>query len=210
MKTNKNPSSFLSVLREHIVQIEAPVILLEGTRDVPPDREPVLIRLGAMLAKEFSHALFRSGNAPGSDTLFARGVESVDPERMQIVTPTAGHRKKNIHPSSYVVPLSKISAVNEESIAYHTTAASPVNHRLIEKRNEVSQLKAKANYLLRDTLKVLGDPENELAPANAAIFYTKPDPMSGGTGHTIRVCRQHNVPVFLQADWLTWICENLV
>jgi len=181
---------------------ESPVILLEGTRQVPEKDQAQLTALSAFLAKELPNAIFRSGNAEGSDTLFARGVESVDPTRMQVVTPTAGHRKKNLHPENYVVPLAKVSAVHEESLAYHTNEATPANRRIIDKRNDVPQLKAKARYLLRDTLKVIGDPDNGLAPATAAIFYTKADPMSGGTGHTIRVCQQHNVPVFLQNDWL--------
>ena len=143
--------------------------------------------------------------AEGSDSLFVQGVESVDPSRLQLVTPDAGHRKNNRHPLSYVVPLSQISTVNEESLAYHTNAATPENRRVIEKRNEVPQLRAKARYLLRDTLKVLGDPENGLAPAAAAIFYTKPDSMSGGTSHTIRVCQQQGIPVILQNEWMKWL-----
>ena len=27
------------------------------------------------------------------------------------------------------------------------------------------------------------------------------NPEGGGSGHTMRVCRQHNVPVFTQKDW---------
>ncbi len=182
----------------------APVILLEGTRAVPDAHRQRLTDLGALLANELPNAVFRSGNADGSDTLFARGVESVDPARMQLVTPTAAHRRKNRHPDNYVVALSDVSAVHEESIAYRTNEATPKNSRIIDKRSEIPQLRAKARYLLRDTLKVLGDPENALAPASAAIFYTQPDPMDGGTGHTIRVCRQQNIPVFLQADWWRW------
>lgn len=189
---------------QFINEQESPVILLEGTRDVPEKDQEHLTALGALLARELPHAIFRSGNADGSDTLFARGVESVDPTRMQLVTPTAGHRKKNRHPENPVAPLSDISAVHEESVAYHTNAATPQNARIIDKRNEVPQLKAKARYLMRDTLKVLGDAENGLGPATAAIFYTKPDPMSGGTGHTIRVCHDRAVPVFLQAEWWGW------
>lgn len=192
----------LNTLRELIGGLDRPVVLLEGTRSVPEKDNGKLTALGAFLAKEFPNAVFRSGNADGSDTLFARGVESVDPKRMQVVTPTAGHRKNNLHPENYVVPLANVSAAHEESLAYHTNEATPANRRIIDKRNEVPQLKAKARYLLRDTLKVLGDPDNGLAPAAAAIFYTKDDPMSGGTGHTIRVCHQHSVPVFLHRDWL--------
>ena len=195
----------LSDLKDCLSQSSSPVVLLEGTRKVPEKDQARLTELGAFLAKDFPNALFRSGNADGSDTLFARGVESVDPTRMQVVTPTAGHRKKNLHPENYVVPLSAVSTVNEDSLAYHTNVATPKNQRIIDRRNEVPQLKAKARYLMRDTLKVLGDEENGLTPASAAIFYTQPDPMSGGTGHTIRVCQQNNVPVFLQAHWWNWM-----
>ncbi len=194
----------LSDFKECLSRSPSPVVLLEGTRKVPEKDQSRLTELGAFLAKEFPTVVFRSGNADGSDTLFARGVESVDPERMQLVIPTAGHRKKNRHPLNEVVPLSEVSAVHEESLAYHTNAATPKNQRIIDRRNEVPQLKAKARYLLRDTLKVLGDEDNGLAPATAAIFYTQADSMSGGTGHTIRVCQQNNVPVFLQAHWWSW------
>jgi hypothetical protein len=35
------------------------------------------------------------------------------------------------------------------------------------------------------------------------IFYVNPEkPLSGGTGHTIRVCKQNNVTVLDQSDWL--------
>ena len=190
---------------ENVAGHQQPVILLEGTRDVPEHDCQRLTDLGALLAREIPQAIFRSGNADGSDTFFARGVESVDPTRMQLVTPTAGHRKKNRHPENYVVPLDDVSEVHEDKLAYHTNEATPANRAIIEKRNIVPRLKAKARYLIRDTLKVLGDPENNLKPATAGIFYTKPDPMAGGTGHTIRVCEQHDVPVFLQSIWGSWL-----
>ncbi len=74
-----------------------PVILLEGTRIVPSSAEAALTALGRFLARQFPHARFRSGNAEGSDTLFARGVEAVDPARMELIIPTAGHRRKTGH-----------------------------------------------------------------------------------------------------------------
>lgn len=192
-------------LQSAVAQLTQPVILLEGTRKVPEKDQLKLFNLGRFLATEFPQAVFRSGNAEGSDTFFARGVESIDPARMQIVTPGKNHRKANLHPLNYVVPLSAISTVNEDELAYATNSATPANQRIIDKRHDVPQLKAKANYLLRDTLKVLGDPDHGLASATAALFFTASDPMSGGTGHTIRVCRLQNVPVFLQNDWWNWV-----
>ncbi|KAF0189345.1 MAG: hypothetical protein FD168_600 [Desulfobulbaceae bacterium] len=76
--------------KAHLAQQPAPIILLEGTRAVPPSAEAALIALGRLLAQAFPQARFRSGNAEGSDTLFARGVESIDPSRMELIVPTAG------------------------------------------------------------------------------------------------------------------------
>ena len=64
----------------------------------------------------------------------------------------------------------------------------------------------KTRYLLRDTLKVAGSPEQGLRPAAAGIFYVhEDDPMSGGTGHTIRVCLRLSVPVYVQSQWRAWL-----
>jgi hypothetical protein len=73
------------------------------------------------------------------------------------------------------------------------------------KRETIPRLQAKARYLVRDTVKVTGSASGELAPATVGIFYVRPgNPLQGGTGHTIRVCHAHGVPVALQADWLLW------
>lgn len=59
--------------------------------------------------------------------------------------------------------------------------------------------------LLRDTIKVVVL-EGELPGATVGIFYADvTDPMKGGTGHTIRVCRPNGVPVILQDDWVKWL-----
>ena len=42
-------------------------------------------------------------------------------------------------------------------------------------------------------------------PATVGIFYVnRADPMKGGTGHTIRVCRKLGVPVAFQDEWRHW------
>ncbi|MDF3129466.1 hypothetical protein P0Y35_09700 [Kiritimatiellaeota bacterium B1221] len=207
MKYTLRPNTFED-LQQHLSHHAQPVMLLEGSRSVHPEDADKLKQLGRFLAREFPRAIFRSGNADGSDTLFARGVEAVDPARMQIVTPHAGHRKKNIHPENYIFPLSESSAINERDLEKYSNEASPKNRTLIENRHHIPRLKAKANYLLRDTLKVIGDQEKGLAPASAGLFYTQPDPMEGGTGHTIRVCLHQKVPVFLQAQWMGWLRDQ--
>lgn len=204
---NKQYESFKSA----VAGVTQPVILLAGSRKVPSGHHLLLHNLAMFLASEFPNAIFRSGNADGTDALFAQGVNTVAPEHLQLVTPTAGHRKAHRNPLNYSFPLNDVSAVHEEILAYHTNAATPENARIIDKRNEIPQLKTKARYLLRDTLMVMGDPAQNLAPATVGIFYTGIDPMAGGTGHTIRVCKQHHVPVFLPPDWLRWLdlCDRV-
>ena len=200
-RMNKQYENFKSA----VAGVAQPIILLAGSRKVPANLQNKLVALASFLANEFPQALFRSGNADGSDALFAQGVNAVAPDRMQLVTPTKGHRKAHRHPGNYAIPLDTVSAVHEEALAYHTNAATPENARIIDKRNEIPQLKSKARYLLRDTLMVHGDPENALAPATVGIFFVDGDPLTGGTGHTIRVCRQSQVPVFLPEDWWRWL-----
>jgi hypothetical protein len=195
-------------LEEFLVSLRnqaPPVILLEGSRKVEEAHQPLLTRMGALLAEALPNARFRSGNAEGSDSLFAAGVQSVDPKRMQVVTPYAGHRKKNIHPEYEVCSLSDVSAVHEHSLADSSIEATPTNGGLMGKRHTHPRLGAKAKYLLRDTLKVVGDPDHGLAPATAAILYTKADPMEGGTGHTLRVCQKYKVPFVLFTHWSYWV-----
>ena len=46
-------------------------------------------------------------------------------------------------------------------------------------------------------------------PARFGLFYVNAaDPMKGGTGHTIRVCRRQGVPVAFQEDWMGWFPEK--
>ncbi len=61
----------------------------------------------------------------------------------------------------------------------------------------------KALYLLRDALKVIGSKALSLAPATVGIFYVDAEiPGTGGTGHTIRLCKLNGVPVCDQRDWM--------
>jgi hypothetical protein len=182
-----------------------PVILVEGTRDLPEADAETLAAFSAWLARSYSHAMFRTGNAAGSDSAFARGVARVDPTRLECVLPYGGHRQKALVPESHGIPLNAIPRVEEERAAYHTAQASPEYESLLAKRNIIPQLRAKSLYLLRDTLKVVGSESAALGPATAGIFYVnRADPMKGGTGHTIRVCRKLGVPVAFQDEWMHW------
>lgn len=182
-----------------------PVILVEGTRDLPESDAETLAAFSAWLAHSYPNAMFRTGNADGSDSAFARGVARVDPSRLEYVLPYGGHRKKAIAPESHCIPLTEIPRIEEERAVYHTAQASPEYESLLAKRDFIPKLRAKSLYLLRDTLKVVGSESAALETATFGIFYVnRADPMKGGTGHTIRVCRKLGVPVAYQDDWLHW------
>ena len=178
------------------------IVLLEGTRKLPASDAPVLTDLARELAELLPLVTFRSGNALGSDTAFARGVLAVDPRRMQYVVPRAAKGRGRMHGRSTMYAFDDLAEHEVSRLAGATIAATPHYRGLVEAyitRGPKTRLGASAAYLLRDTLKVTGAPDAGIVPANAGVFYVNPaDPMKGGTGHTIRVCLQQNLPVFYQ------------
>jgi len=198
-------------LCEFLDGIEKPVLLVEGTRSLPDGDTPLLRQLGALLAKRLPGAIFRTGNAEGSDTAFAQGVASVEPGRIQFVLPTAGMGRSRIPAESPRFVLADVSPPAQDRLAEYTVRATGTRDTLrmvqaVSGELQNSRLAAKGRYVMRDALKVVGDAAVGLAPATAGVFYLKPDdPMYGGTGHTIRVCMQHVVPVVFQGTWMKWL-----
>lgn len=70
--------------------IAAPVILLEGTWQLQVEAHAPLEKLAATLFREFPQAIFRSGNAEGTETVFAKAIADLDPSRLQLVLPNSG------------------------------------------------------------------------------------------------------------------------
>lgn len=184
----------------------SPVVLVEGIRDLPESDAGRLVAFGRRLAESFPSFIFRTGNAKGADEAFATGVRSVAPSRLQLVVPYARHRKRPLGEGSYTYSLSDETLSMEASLVEYTVRVSAQYRELLEKRTRIPALRAKVGYLLRDTLKVVGSAESGLTRAAAGIFYVNPaDPMKGGTGHTIRVCRDQGVPVAFQGEWMKWM-----
>lgn len=198
----------LADLERMLANSAAPVLLLEGTRALPSADRANVVALGRLLAQRMPRVRFRSGNAEGTDTAFAEGVASVAPERMEYVITHKGMGRGRRWPGVRAVSLDDIPQAAEQVVAGYTLAASPEAHGLVDAYRERGRgwpLGAKGAYLMRDTLKVVGHAESGLAPATAGLFYVnEADPLSGGTGHTIRVCLEHNVPVVMQSVWLGW------
>lgn len=213
MNTAYNTETFktLDTLRSAVEKHTHPVVLMEGTRELPEADRPRLVELGRLLAKELPQAVFRTGNATGSDTAFAEGVALVDATRLQYVLPNAGMGRHRRHPQSPAVSLNAVPAMAEQVLAGATAQATPATQRLVDfyvREKGGSANAAKGAYLMRDTLKVLGCVELNLAPANVGIFYVnEADPMGGGTGHTIRVCIEQGVPVVTQQHWRNWLLQ---
>ncbi|MCE2822838.1 MAG: hypothetical protein LW693_10485 [Saprospiraceae bacterium] len=95
------------------------VVLLEGKRNVLPADAEKLTALGRLLATNTRLMTFRSGNAAGADQLFSEGVTAVNPERLQVVTPYSGHRKKtNVAFQTY--SLEDMNLAEEPEVGYHS------------------------------------------------------------------------------------------
>ena len=184
------------------------IVLLEGKRKVAKDDQQRLELLGFVLAKLTSKMTFRSGNASGSDQFFCKGVAQVDKSRLEVITPYAGHRKSanlahktyalddiNLDPDSELIKQSKQHRNTEKLIDSYVSGN--------KNRNTI-----KAAYIIRDTLKALGN--GDIKPASFGIFYDDlENPMSGGTGHTMNVCKQNNIPMVNQTHWMSWAEEAI-
>ncbi len=211
MKGNVQPRGIVTVadLAAVLANVARPVVLLEGIRALPDADRTAVVAVGRLLADRLPGVVFRSGNAEGTDTAFAEGVTVVDPARMEYVMTHAGMGRKRRHPGARAVALDGMQHVTVRAVGEFTLAASPNLKGLVDAyqtHGAAGPLGAKAAYLLRDTLKVIGAPELGLAPATVGIFYANAaDPLTGGTGHTIRVCRDRGVPVLLQAVWQNWL-----
>jgi hypothetical protein len=204
-----NPVETPAALEAIVAAAARPVLLVEGIRDLPESDWDLVVRMGRMLAQRFPTAVFRSGNARGTDTAFAEGVALAAPNRLEYVITHAAMGRARRRTGARAFALDGIPNAADTPVGDYTVAASPGVKGLVDAyraRGGASPLGAKAAYLLRDTLKVVGAPELELPPATAGIFYvSEADPLSGGTGHTVRVCLQRRVPVVFQRTWRGWI-----
>jgi len=195
-------------LQEFIQQydITGSIVLLEGKRTVLEQDKNKLTALGALLAKSTQHMLFRSGNADGSDQYFSEGVAAVDYKRLQVITPYTGHRKKT-NQAYDTVSLDSINLEEEPNVVLQSKS-NKKTEKLVEQyaSGDKNHYTIKAAYIIRDTIKAIGT--NDISPATFGIFYDDlQNPMAGGTGHTMRVCQQNNIPIADQRTWFSWLQE---
>ncbi len=180
------------------------IVLLEGKREVKAKDIPLLQALGKFLAENTEHIIFRSGNAAGSDQHFSDGVASVAASRLEVITPYTDHRKTT-NRAYRTYPLDNINVAEEPEVIYHSKAHKKTAG-LVDKyiAGDKGRFAIKAAYILRDTVKVVGT--STIPQAAFGIFYDDLDaPEQGGTGHTMRVCDECNVPRINQEVWMNWL-----
>ena len=182
------------------------VILLEGKRVVFEEDQTKLTQLGQLLATLSTRMKFRSGNAEGADYYFSKGVASVDKNRLQVITPYAGHREKS-NLAGVTYSLDDINLAYEHELIRQSKSnkktANLIDKYVGGKRDRYS---IKAAYIIRDTIKVLGS--EAISAASFGLFYDDIlNPKTGGTGHTMHICEKKNIPVIDQHEWFKWLLE---
>ena len=179
------------------------IILLEGKREVLLEDREKLKKLGNLLASNMPLANFRSGNAPGADELFSEGVISVDSSRFHVIIPDNKHRQRSRIGIQYH-SLDDFQLTNEMPIIYEARQHSATSH-LIDRylAGHRDRTTPKIAPIIRDAVKVIG--HGKIPRATVALFYddlSKPE--EGGTGFTMKTCRNNGVPLFDQRVWFKW------
>jgi hypothetical protein len=121
-----------------------------------------------------------------------------------VITPYTGHRSK-ANKAAVTIPLDKIDLSNEPEIAV-LSKSNRKTERLINDFIEGTRNRytIKAAYIIRDTVKVTG--ASGVNPASFAIFYDDlENPETGGTGHTMNICRIKNIGLADQRVWSSWL-----
>ena len=180
------------------------IVLLEGKRDVTEVDKEKLKKLGNLLASSTRYISFRSGNADGADYHFVSGVAEIDKDRVSVIVPYTKHRNK-FNYAVATINLEEINLKNELKLVNESKINIKMS-KLIEMYvdGDINKNSIKAAYILRDTAKVLGT--SEFPPASFGIFYDDlSNPMKGGTGHTMKVCINNNVPFVNQSTWFDWL-----
>ena len=180
------------------------MVLFGGKRKVLEGDANMIGELGRFLVLNTEHITFRTGNANGSDSIFAEAIARVNSKRLQSITPYEGHRKSTNYADDQL-SLDKVDLASEPAVVYQSKANSKTRHLIDDyvsgKRDRFTM---KASYIIRDTWMVIGG--GSVLPASCAIFYDDLGlPKSGGTGHTMNVCQLNSIPFWDQRVWRNWI-----
>lgn len=182
--------------------LDRPNLVLIGKREVLPADSDSLVEFGRRLAERFPNAIFRTGNATGADRLFMSGISEIAKERLELFIPFDDHLKKR--EGLTVRSLDTLDLTLEPDIVAsarkNPKTAHHVNPYLSGKRDRFTM---KIAYILRDVWMVLGSKSDSVAKADAVFFYDDVnEPLSGGTGFTVKTARGNRIPCFNQRTWM--------
>jgi hypothetical protein len=191
---------------EQLSRLPIPVVALVGKREVPTNEQQHLIEMGRKLAQILPNAIFRSGNAKGADSLFASGVNTIDRERLSLFLPYSKHRTKQTvgHVTYELDQLNLATEYNLVAAARtHFTTRHHVDNYL---RGDRDRFTMKIAYIFRDVWMILGSETIPIPRASAVIYYDDlNNPLSGGTGFTVKLAKSKFIPTFNQREWMDWL-----
>jgi hypothetical protein len=156
------------------------VVLLEGKRKVLEGDAEKLTALGKLLTTQTKKMIFRSGNADGAD---------------------------HYNEAYETISIDEVDLANEPDVVYQSKS-NKKTQKLIDPyvSGDLNRFTIKAAYIIRDTVKAIGT--KSIKPTTFGIFYDNLEkPMTGGTGHTMNVCKQNNIPFIDQTTWFTWLTQ---
>jgi hypothetical protein len=133
-------------------------------------------------------------------------VTAVDYFRLQVITPYFGHRE-GYNEAYETISIDEVDLANEPDVVYQSKS-NKKTQKLIDPyvSGDLNRFTIKAAYIIRDTVKAIGT--KSIKPTTFGIFYDNLEkPMTGGTGHTMNVCKQNNIPFIDQTTWFTWLTQ---
>jgi hypothetical protein len=193
-------------LDEFIEMYDRPgvVLLFFGKRNIPL-REAVKVRkLAILLASKTQQMVFRSGHAKGTDEAFEVGVAEVDIDRIELILPNSGHRKKERQGYNFR-SLDDLILVNEDHVILwakkHSISVNLVNRYVEGIRDRLTH---KVAPIIRDAVMVIG--HENIVPTTIALYWDDPNNSEdGGTGFTIRILKENKIASYGQDVWEEWL-----
>lgn len=190
---------------KYLSQFKKPYVALEGSREITHEVSEKMENIAKILVTTLPNLIVRSGNADGADVAWAKGVNSVAPERLELFVPQKKVPKKNIVPGNRVITISDINpdfweyARNLSCDNYLSPNGKRSGKAAWDRVKTYMQ-----DYLIRDVFKVTGVPlgkEKSIQVHIALLYINEKKKSGGGTGHTMRICKSLGVPVVEYDVW---------
>ena len=190
---------------KYLSQFKKPYVALEGSRIITDEVAEKMERIARILVTALPNLIVRSGNAEGADIAWAKGVNSVASEKLELFVPQKKVPKKNIVTGNRVITISYINpdfweyARNLSCDNYLSTDGRRSGKAAWDRLKPYQQI-----YLIRDVFKVTGVPFGKEKPIKthlALLYINTKKKNGGGTGHTKRICERLGVPVVEYETW---------